>query len=72
MLQRKECYSEPDIDRLLLIASFLDPKFKLGYLDDQESVLEEVKAIGTSIWNETDSVAAADASPASKIAKGLS
>ena len=36
-------YSDPHLDQLLSLASFLDPRFKLCYVGDQESVLEEVK-----------------------------
>jgi len=43
-------YSDPDIDQLVLIASFLDPRFKLGYVGDRESVLEEVKE---QLFNQT-------------------
>jgi len=68
-------YSDPDIGQLLSIASFLDPRFKLGYVGDWESVLEEVKEQLSKLVseNETDSAtAAADGPPAAKKAKGLS
>ena len=66
-------YSDQDIDQVLSIASFLDPRFKLGYVSDRESVLEEVKTQLSELVSDTETDgAAADAPPASKKAKGLS
>ena len=36
-------YLDPDINLLLSIASFLDPRFKLKFVDDRETVLDEMK-----------------------------
>ena len=36
-------YSNPQISQLLELASFLDPRFKLGYVSDRESTLKEVE-----------------------------
>ena len=70
-------YSDSCLDQLLSLASFLDPRFKLGYVGDQESVLEEVKQQLSQLVaeSETDSATAAapeNGPPASKKAKGLS
>ena len=47
-------YSDPHLDQLLLLASFLDPRFKLCYVGDQESVLEEVKDQLTQLVPESE------------------
>ena len=63
-------YSDPDIGQLLSITSFLDPIFKLGYVD---SVLEEVKKQLSKLVSEDETDGAAtNPPPASKKAKGLS
>jgi hypothetical protein len=36
-------YSNPELSQLLELASFLDPRFKLGYVSDRESTLKEVE-----------------------------
>ena len=36
-------YSNPELSQLLELASFLDRRFKLGYVSDRESTLKEVK-----------------------------
>ena len=67
-------YSNPDVDQLLSIASFLDPRFKLGHVGDRDSVLEEVKEQLSKLVseNQTDTSTVADGPSASKKAKGLS
>ena len=42
------------LDQLLSLASFLDPRFKLCYVGDQESVLEEVKEQLTQLVPESE------------------
>ena len=68
-------YLDPDINLLLLIASFLDPRFKLKFVDDRETVLDEMKKQLTEILvseSETDSLASTvDTPPATKKAKGF-
>ena len=49
-------YSDSDIDQLLSIASFLDPRFKLGYVDDRESILEVKKQL-SELVSENETVA---------------
>ncbi len=36
-------YSDPELSQLLEFASFLDPRFKLGYVTDRERILKEVE-----------------------------
>ena len=69
-------YSDPNINQLLAIASFLDPQFKLGYVGDRESVLDEVKEQLVEVISDSGTENPNDSSsvnpPAAEKAKGLS
>ena len=69
-------YSDPNINQLLAIASFLDPWFKLGYVGGRENVLAEVKEqlveVISNNGTENPNDSSSDNPPAAKKAKGLS
>ena len=71
-------YSDPELCRLLELASFLDPRFKLGYVQDREGILKEVEeqmcgaSDVMSLATEGEDQASSVSEPPIKNSKGLS